>query len=64
MLTEVTFRPHSRQYCSFAAAIRADHDRPEFFFCQLARLIEDIGHVRKIDDFTVKALPHPRPGLG
>jgi hypothetical protein len=56
MLTEITFRPHSLHECSFTAVIRADHSRPEFSFGHVAKLIENIGYVRKIDDFTIKPL--------
>jgi hypothetical protein len=56
MLTEITFRPHSLHECSFTAVIRADHGRPEFSFGQVAKLIENIGYVGKIDDFTIKPL--------
>lgn len=56
MLTEVTFRPHSLNYCSFTALIQDDRDEPEFSFGQFARLIERVGHVWKIEDFTIKPL--------
>jgi len=36
--------------------IRADHSRLEFSFSQVAKLIENIGYVGKIDDFTIKPL--------
>jgi hypothetical protein len=36
--------------------IRADHGRPEFSFGQVAKLIENIGYIGKIDDFTIKPL--------
>ncbi|KAI9856261.1 MAG: hypothetical protein M1813_009180 [Trichoglossum hirsutum] len=55
-LIKVTFRPHPPYYCSFAAVIRDNHDRLEFSFRQLARLIGDIGHTGKIDDFTIKLI--------
>jgi hypothetical protein len=58
-LIKVTFRPHPPYYCSFAAVIRNDRDdrdRLEFSFRQLARLIGNIGHAGKIDDFTIKPI--------
>ena len=56
MLTEITFRPHSLHECSFTAVIRADHGGLEFSFSQVAKLIENIGYVGKIDDFTIEPL--------
>jgi hypothetical protein len=56
MLTEITFRPHSLHECSFTAVIRADHGGLEFSFSQVAKLIENISYVGKIDDFTIKPL--------
>jgi hypothetical protein len=56
MLTEVAFRPHPPYDCSFTTVIQDDRDGPEFSFGQLARLIENIGHVGKIDDLTIKPL--------
>ena len=58
-LIKVTFRPHPPHYCSFTAVIRDKHDDrdgPKFSFRQLARLIENIGHAGKIDDFTIKPI--------
>ena len=55
-LIKVTFHPHPPHYCSFAAVIRDDRDGPEFSFRQLSRLIENIGHAGKIDDFTIKPI--------
>jgi hypothetical protein len=55
-LIKVTFRLHPPHYCSFVAVIQDDRDRPEFSFGQLARLVENIGHVGKIDDFTIKPI--------
>ncbi|KAI9863863.1 MAG: hypothetical protein M1813_003515 [Trichoglossum hirsutum] len=52
-LTEVTFRPHSQYYCSFTAVVRDSCDGG-VSFSQLTRLIESIGYVGKIDDFTIK----------
>jgi hypothetical protein len=54
--TEITFRPHSLHECSFIVVIRADHSRSEFSFGQVAKLIENIDYVGKIDDFTIKPL--------
>lgn len=56
VLSEITFRPHSHEHCSFTAVVRTDRDGGEFSFGQLTRLIEDIGHVGKIDGMTVKPL--------
>jgi hypothetical protein len=50
------FHPHSLYYYSFTALIQADRSRTEISFSQLARLIENIGYVGKIDDFTIKPL--------
>jgi hypothetical protein len=55
-LTEVTFRPHSQHCCSFTAVIREGCDGRGVSFSQVAQLIESIGHVGKIDDFTIKPL--------
>jgi hypothetical protein len=55
-LTEVTFRPHSLYCCSFTAVIRDGCNGRGVSFGQLARLIESIGHVGKIDDFTIKPI--------
>ncbi|KAH7317308.1 hypothetical protein BKA65DRAFT_557512 [Rhexocercosporidium sp. MPI-PUGE-AT-0058] len=55
-LTEVTFRPHFTCCCSFTAVIRESRDGRGVSFSQLAQLIESIGHVGKIDDFTIKPI--------
>ena len=55
-LTEVTSRPHSPHCCSFTAVIRDGCDRRGASFSQVASLIEGIGHVGKIDDFTIKPM--------
>lgn len=55
-LTEITFRPHSPHYCSFTVMIQIYRDKPELSFGQLARLIENIGHIGKIDDLTIKPM--------
>jgi hypothetical protein len=55
-LTEVTFRPHSPNYYSFSAVIRDGCDGRGVSFGQLARLIASIGHVGKIDDFTIRPI--------
>jgi len=57
-LAEVTFCPHSLYCCSFTAVIQDGCDRRGVSFGQLARLIESIGHVGKIDDFTIKLIEH------
>jgi hypothetical protein len=54
-LTEVTFRPHSPHCCSFIAVIRDGSAERGVSFNQVARLIASIGHVGKIDDFTIKS---------
>jgi len=55
-LSEITFRPYS-QYCySFTAVIRQGYDGQGVSFSQVAQLIESIGHIGKIDDFTIKLL--------
>jgi hypothetical protein len=56
MLTEITFRLHSLHECSFTAVIWADNGRLEFSLSQVSKLIENIGYVGKIDDFTIKPL--------
>lgn len=53
-LIEVTFRPHSPHCCSFTAVIRDGRGGRGVSFGQLARLIKSIGHIGKIDDFTIK----------
>jgi hypothetical protein len=55
-LIKVTFHLHPPHYCSFAVVIRDDRDGLEFSFGQLARIIENIGHTGKIDDFTIKPI--------
>jgi len=55
-LTEITFRPHSAHYYSFTATIWNSYDGREVSLVQLARLIASTGHVRKIDDFTIKPI--------
>ena len=52
-LAEVTFRPHSADCCSFTAVIYAEQG---VSFGQLSRLIASIGHVGKIDDFTIRLM--------
>ena len=52
-LAEATFRPHSADCCSFTAVIYAEQG---VSFGQLSRLIASIGHVGKIDDFTIKPM--------
>jgi hypothetical protein len=54
MLTEVTFRPYSLHCCSFTAFIWYGCDGRGVSFSQLTLFIESIGHVGKIDDFTIK----------
>jgi hypothetical protein len=55
-LVEVTFRPHSRHYCSFTAVVWESCDGQGVSFNQLAQLVENIGHIGKIDDFSIKPL--------
>jgi hypothetical protein len=55
-LTEVTFRLYSQHCCSFTTVIREGYDGRGVSFSQVAQLIESIGHVGKIDDFTIKPL--------
>jgi hypothetical protein len=55
-LTEVTFRPHSPHCCSFTAVIRDGSAERGVSFGQLAQLIASIGHVGKIDDFSIKPM--------
>jgi hypothetical protein len=55
-LTEVTFRPHSTHYCSFTAVVREGCNGQGVSLSQLAQLIKSIGHVGKIDDFTIKPI--------
>jgi hypothetical protein len=55
-LTEVTFRPHSPNCYYFSAVIRDGCDGRGVSFGQVARLIASIGHVGKIDDFTIRPI--------
>jgi hypothetical protein len=55
-LTEVTFHPHSPHCCSFTAVVRDGYDGRGVSFSQVARLIKSIGHVGKIDDFSIKPM--------
>jgi hypothetical protein len=55
-LTEITFRPRSPHSCSFTAVVRDGHEGQGVSFSQLAQLIEGIGYVGKLDDFTIKPL--------
>ncbi len=55
-LTEVTFRPHSTQCCSFIAVVRDSRDGRGISFSQLAQLIESVGYVGRINDFTIKLI--------
>ncbi|KAF8847684.1 hypothetical protein BDZ45DRAFT_754641 [Acephala macrosclerotiorum] len=55
-LTEVTFRPHSTRCCSFTAVVQDGCDGRGVSFSQLTQLIESIGHVGEIDDFTIKPI--------
>ena len=55
-LTKITFRPHSTHYFSFTAVVHEGCDGGGVSFGQLAKLIESIGHIGKIDDFTIKPL--------
>ncbi|KAI9782622.1 MAG: hypothetical protein M1839_004868 [Geoglossum umbratile] len=57
-LTEITFRPHSLYCCSFTAVIWDGCNGRGVSFGQLAQLIESIGYVGKIDDFTIKPIEH------
>jgi hypothetical protein len=52
-LAEATFRLYSVDYCSFIAVIYAEQG---VSFGQLSRLIASIGHVGKINDFTIKPM--------
>ncbi|KAG9238930.1 hypothetical protein BJ875DRAFT_436917 [Amylocarpus encephaloides] len=62
-LTDVTFRPHSQHCCSFTAVVRDCCDGPGVSFNQVAQLIESIGYVGKIDDFTIKPMEQQRSFL-
>lgn len=55
-LIVATFSPHSPHCYSFTAVIRDGYDEQRVFFGQLGRLIASIGHVGKIDDFTIKLI--------
>ncbi|KUJ07306.1 uncharacterized protein LY89DRAFT_362820 [Mollisia scopiformis] len=55
-LTEVTFRPYSQHCCSFIVVVQEGCDGQGVSFRQVAKLIETIGYVGKIDDFTIKPL--------
>jgi hypothetical protein len=55
-LTEVTFRPHFLYCCSFTAVIRDGCAERGVSFSYVVRLIASIGHVGKIDDFTIKPI--------
>jgi hypothetical protein len=55
-LIEVTFRPHSTRCCSFTAVVQDGRDGRGISFSQLTQLIESIGHVGRIDDFTIKPI--------
>jgi hypothetical protein len=56
-LIEVTFRLHYPQCYSFTAVIRDSCDGRGVSF---SRLVKSIGHVGKIDDFTIKPIVRPR----
>jgi hypothetical protein len=53
-LTEVTFHPHSLHYYSFTIVIRDGCAERGVSFSQVVRLIANIGHIGKIDDFIIK----------
>jgi hypothetical protein len=55
-LTEVTFRPHSTHCYFFTAVVWEGCDGQGASFSQLGQLIESVGHIGKIDDFTIKPL--------
>jgi hypothetical protein len=55
-LIEATFRPQSPHCCSFTAMIQEGYDERGVSFNQVVRLIAGIGHVGKIDDFTIKSI--------
>ncbi|KAI9770343.1 MAG: hypothetical protein M1839_003220 [Geoglossum umbratile] len=55
-LVEITFRPHYLHYWSFMAVVQDGCDGRGVSFTQLAQLIENIGHIEKIDDFLIKPL--------
>jgi hypothetical protein len=56
MLTEIIFRPHSPHCYSFTAVIRDSCAERGVSFSQVVQLIATIGHVGKIDDFTIKPM--------
>ncbi|KAH8587346.1 hypothetical protein B0O99DRAFT_694618 [Bisporella sp. PMI_857] len=53
-LTDITFRPHSLHCWSFTALVQDSCDNQGVSFRHLTQLIESIGHVGDIEDFTVK----------
>ncbi|PVH70782.1 hypothetical protein DL98DRAFT_123601 [Cadophora sp. DSE1049] len=53
-LTEITFRPHSTHCYSFSATVQDGCEGQGLSLGQVVRLIASIGHVGKIDDFTIK----------
>ncbi|KAH8595134.1 hypothetical protein B0O99DRAFT_686985 [Bisporella sp. PMI_857] len=53
-LTGITFRPHSLHCWSFTALVQDGCDNQRVSFRHLTQLIESIGHVGEIEDFTVK----------
>jgi hypothetical protein len=55
MLIEVTLRTHSPHHYLFVPVVRDNRDKPSSF-SQLGKLIEDVGHAGKIDDYTINPL--------
>lgn len=55
-LTEVTFRPHPTRRCSLHSGGPNGRDGRGISFSQVAQLIESVGHVGRIDDFTIKPI--------
>ncbi|CZT41150.1 uncharacterized protein RSE6_00855 [Rhynchosporium secalis] len=55
-LTEIIFRPHYAYYYAFTATIRDGYSGRGVSLAQVARLIANIGHMGKIDDFTIKPI--------
>jgi hypothetical protein len=55
-LTEITFRPHSAHCFSFTAIVRDGCDGRGVSLGQVVRLMASIGHVGKIDDFTIQPM--------
>jgi hypothetical protein len=55
-LTEITFRPHSAHCFSFTAVVRDSCDGRGVSLGQVVQLMASIGHVGKIDDFTIKPM--------